>query len=191
MTVIADPKLGESMKKTLVGGAILLFVVSISWSVGVERAAAQGPAGTGAASAAQDGSHLLNPMKWVKKDSDSSDASGNRSAIEKKLTPNLQAQGILPANASASDACTPFTTLDECLAALHASHTLGIDFDCLRAGVTGVHTNADVSSCKVADGEKALGLNKAIHQLKPEVNAKQAAKDAEQQAKEDLKGVTG
>jgi hypothetical protein len=176
------------MKKTLVGGAILLFGLSISWSVGAGRAAAQGPAGVGAASAAQDSSRSLNPLKWVKKDSDSSDVSGNRSAIEKKLTPNLQAQGILPANVSASDACTSFTTLEECLATLHASHTLGVDFSCLRAGVTGVHTNADVSSCKVADGEKALGLNKAIHQLKPAVNAKQATKDAEQQAKDDLKG---
>jgi len=179
------------MKKVLAGGAILLFGLSISWSVGADRAAAQGPAGVGAASAVQDSSHSLNPMKWIKKDPDSStDASGNRTAIEKKLTPNLQAQGILPANVSASDACTPFTTLEECLAALHASHTLGVDFNCLRAGVTGVHTNADVSSCKVADGEKALGLNKAIHQLKPEVNAKQATKNAEQQAKDDLRGIS-
>jgi hypothetical protein len=178
-------------KKTLAAGALLLGL-SISSSVGVERAAGQGPAGVGAASAAQDSSHSLNPMKWVKRDSGgSADVSGNRSAIEKKLTPNLQAQGILPANLSASDACTPFTTLEECLAALHASHTLGVDFNCLRAVATGVHTNADVSSCKVADGEKALGLNKAIHQLKPEVNAKQTVKEAEQQAKDDLKGVTG
>lgn len=179
------------MKKTLACGVILVFGLLISWSVGAERAAGQGPAGVGAASAAQDSSHSLNPMKWIKKDSASSaEVSGNRSAIEKKLTPNLQAEGILPANVSASDACTPFTALEECLAALHASHTLGLDFNCLRAGVTGVHTNADVSSCQVADGAKALGLNKAIHQLKPEVNAKQATKDAEQQAKDDLRGIS-
>jgi hypothetical protein len=52
-----------------------------------------------------------------------------------------------------------------------------------------VHTSADVSGCKVADGEKAQGLNKAIHQLKPDANAKQATKEAEQQAKDDLKGI--
>jgi hypothetical protein len=179
------------MRRTPVSGAILLFGLSISLSLGAERTVGQGPAGVGAASATQDSSHSLNPMKWVKKDADSADASGNRSAIEKKLTPNLQAQGILPGNVSAGDACTPFTRLEECLATLHASHTVGVDFDCLRAGVTGVHTNVDVSSCKVADGGKAVGLNKAIHQLKPEVNAKQVAKDAEQQAKDDLKGVTG
>jgi len=181
------------MKKTLFVGAVLLFGVSISLTVGAEQAAAQGPAGVGASDAAQDSSHSLhslNPIKWVKKDSkNSTDGLGNRSEVEKKLTPSLQAHGMLAANATATDACAPFTALDECLAALHASHNLGVDFNCLRANATGVHTGTDVSGCKVADGEKAQGLNKAIHQLKPDVNAKQATKDAEQQAKDDLKGI--
>ncbi len=68
---------------------------------------------------------------------------------------------------------------------------LEVDFNCLRADVTGVHTSANMSGCKVADGEKAQGLNKAIHQLKPDANAKQATKDAEQQAKDDLKAIGG
>ena len=180
------------MKKMGFAGAFLFFGVSISLTVGAERAAAQGPAGNGAAAAAQDSSHSLNPIKWVKKDSKSStEAPGSRSEAEKKLTPSLQAQGLLAADATASDACASFTALDECLAALHASHNLGVDFNCLRANVTGVHTSADVSGCKVADGEKAQGLNKAIHQLKPDANAKQATKDAEQQAKDDLKKIGG
>jgi hypothetical protein len=183
------------MKKTLFVGTVLLFGVSISLTVGAERSAAQGPAGVGASAAAQDSSpslHSLNPIKWVKKDSkNSTDALGSRNEVEKKLTPSLQAHGILAANATATDACAPFTALDECLAALHASHNLGVDFNCLRANTTGVHTGADVSGCKVADGEKAQGLNKAIHQLKPDVNAKRATKDAEQQAKDDLKGIGG
>jgi hypothetical protein len=66
-----------------------------------------------------------------------------------------------------------------------------VDFNCLRADATGVHTSADVSGCKVADGEKAEGLSKAIHQLKPDANVKQATKEAEQQAKDDLKGIGG
>ena|SRR5271166_3683364 len=180
------------MEKKFFVGAILLFGISISLTGGAERAVAQGPAGAGASAAAQDSSHSLNPIKWVKKDSKNSiDASGSRSEAEKKLTPSLQAQGVLPANATATDACAPFTALDGCLAALHASHNLGVDFNCLRADVTGVHTSADMSGCKVADGEKAQGLSKAIHQLKPDANAKQATKDAEQQAKDDLKGIAG
>lgn len=178
------------MRKKLFVGVVLLFGVSIALTVGAGRVAAQGPAGNGAAAAAQESSRSLNPINWVKKDSkNSTEAPGSRSEAEKKLTPSLQAQGLLAANATASDACAPFTALDGCLATLHASHNLGVDFNCLRAGVTGVHTSADVSGCKVADGEKAQGLNKAIHQLKPDANAKQATKDAEQQAQDDLKGI--
>jgi hypothetical protein len=180
------------MKKTLFVGAILVFGVSISLTVVAQRAAAQGPAGAGASTAAQDSSHSVNPIKWVKKDSkNSTNTPGSRSDVEKRLTPSLQAQGVLAANATATDACAPFTSVDGCLAVLHASHNLGVDFNCLRADVTGVHTSADLSGCKVADGEKAHGLNKAIHQLKPDVNAKQATKDAQQQAKDDLKGFGG
>jgi hypothetical protein len=180
------------MKKTRFTGAILLCGLSIFLTVGAERAAAQGPAGAGASAAAQDSSHSLNPIKWIKKDSkNSTDAPGSRSEVEKKLTPGLQSQGLLAANATATAACEPFTALDGCLATLHASHNLGVDFNCLRADVTGVHTSVDMSGCKVADGEKAQGLNKAIHQLKPDANAKQATKEAEQQAKDDLKGIGG
>jgi hypothetical protein len=180
------------MNKVLFVGAVLLSGISISLTVGAKRAAAQGPAGSGAAAAAQDSSHSLNPMTWLKKDSqNSTDALGSRNDVEKKLTPGLQAQGLLAADATATDACAPFTTLDGCLAALHASHNLGVDFNCLRAEVTGVLTSADLSGCKFADAEKAQGLTKAIHQLKPDVNAKQATKNAEQQAKDDLNGIGG
>lgn len=183
------------MNKTLFVGAILLFGVSISLTVGAEGAAAQGPAGAGASAAAKESSHSshsLNPIKWVRRDSkNATDASGARSDAEKKLTPSLQAQGVLPANVTTTDACSLFTSLEGCLGTLHASHNLGVDFKCLRAGVTGVHTNTDISGCKVADGDKAQSLNKAIHQLKPGANAKQATKDAEQQAKDDLKGIGG
>ncbi|MGH9739474.1 MAG: hypothetical protein ACRD4X_12960 [Candidatus Acidiferrales bacterium] len=178
------------MRKSLAAGAVLIFALSISWTVGAKRAAAQGPAGAGAAQAAQDSSHSLNPMKWIKKDSTSSD-DANRSDLEKKLTQNLHASGVLAANSTATEACAPFITLDGCLAALHASHNLGVNFYCLRADITGVHTSVDVSGCKVADGDKAHGLDKAIRQLKPDARAKQAAKDAEQQAADDLNSIGG
>jgi len=181
------------MKKTVIVGTVLLFGVLISLTVGVERVAAQGPAGAGAAAVAQDSSHglhSLNPVTWVKKDStNSSDAPRSRVDAEQKLTPALQAQGVLAAHTTLTDACVPFTALEGCLSALHASHNLGLDFNCLRADSTGVHTSADVSGCKVADGEKAQGLNKSIHQLKSDADAKRATKEAEQQAKDDLKGI--
>lgn len=182
------------MKRSFLVVAVLIVSVSVFLTLGAERAGAQGPAGAGASTAAQgssksSGSHSLNPIKWVKKDKSSPDAKGSRSDIEKKLTPKLQAQGVLPANANATDSCAAFVALNECLAALHASHNLGLDFNCLRASVTGVHASADMSGCKVADGEKALSLNKAIHAVNPNADAKGATKNAEQQAKDDLKDL--
>lgn len=177
------------MKRNLLKVVIVTFGLSVFVAVSAERAAAQGPAGAGASTAAKESSqssHSLNPIKWVKKDKKSVDSNGSRSDVEKKLTPKLQAQGVLPAKTNATEACASFTALNECLAALHASRNLGLDFNCLRASVTGVHASADMSGCKVADGEKALSLIKAIHAINPSANAKAAAKTAEQQAKDDL-----
>ncbi len=188
------------MKRSILVVAVLILSVSLLSTVGAERAGAQGPAGAGASTAAQGNSnasssksgHSLNPIKWVKKDKgskNSGDSNGSRSDVEKKLTPKLQVQGLLPANANATDACASFTALNECLAALHASHNLGIEFKCLRASVTGVHTSADLSGCKAGDSDKALSLSKAIRAQSPEADAKGATKNAEQQAKDDLKGL--
>lgn len=185
------------MKRSLLIVVVLILSVSLYLTVGAERAAAQGPAGAGASTAAQGNSsshssHSLNPIKWIKKDKgskNSPDSSGSRSDVEKRLTPKLQAQGILPAKSNATDACAPFTALNECLVALHASHNLGLEFNCLRANVTGVHTNVDLSSCKGSIGDKAQSLNKAIHEMNPNADAKGATKNAEQQAKEDLRDL--
>jgi hypothetical protein len=181
------------MKKALALSAFGFAVISISLALAAHGAAAQGPAGAGASAAAQDSSHAadsLNPMKFFKKDPKNSGTPLDRGSFEAKLTPKLQAEGLLGAYPSATEACAPYAELYDCLAGLHASHGVGVDFNCVRAAVTGVHTVADVSNCKVADGEKALSLTKAIRQLKPDANAKDAAKDAEQQARDDLDSVS-
>ena len=178
------------MRKSLVIAAILLFGVMFLLTAGARRVAAQGPSGAGAAEATQDSSRSLNPMKWIKKDTTAAD-DADRGTFEKKLTPSLRAQGILPAASTAADACAPFITLDACLATLHASHDLGVNFYCLRAVVTGVHTSVNLTGCNAADADGAQNLIKAIHQLKPDANAKHAAKDAEQEAKSDLNAIGG
>lgn len=178
------------MRKNGIVGTVVLLGLSIALMAGLERAAAQGPAGSGAGAAAQEGSRSYNPLSWVKKDANRpTDGPALRSDVEQKLTPVLQASGMLPAAVTATDACAPFTTLVGCLEVLHVSHNLGLDFNCLRAGVTGVLTSVDVSGCKIASTEKPQWIDNVVHQLKPEANAKQARKDAEQQAMNDLKGV--
>jgi hypothetical protein len=179
------------MKKLVLVVAVAMMGVSL----GAGRAAAQGPQGAGAGSASSSsssGTHSLNPIKWVKKEPKSaSDQLDAKDEQDKKLTANLQSQGVLPANTDAKSACENFKGLDECVAALHASKNVGLDFNCLKSNLTGVQTSADMSSCKGSAGEKSMSLSKAIHAMKPDADAKGAAKTAEKQAKDDLKDSRG
>jgi hypothetical protein len=172
---------------------VVAVVATVSVSFGAARGAAQGPQGAGAGSAASSsssGGHSLNPIKWVKKDPKSaSDQLDAKDEQDKKLTANLQAQGVLQANTDAKGACENFRALDECVAALHASKNVGLDFNCLKSNLTGVQTSADMSSCKGPAGDKSISLSKAIHAMKPDADAKAESKNAEKQAKDDLKAA--
>jgi hypothetical protein len=164
-------------------------------SLGAGKAYAQGPQGAGAGSASSSssgGGISLNPIKWVKKDPKSaSDQLDAKDEQDKKLTASLQAQGVLAANTDAKGACENFKALDDCVAALHASKNVGLDFNCLKSNLTGVQTGADMSSCKGSAGDKSMTLSKAIHAMKPDADAKGEAKNAEKQAKDDLKASKG
>ena len=176
---------------------LIAAVAMLSVSYGAGRAVAQGPAGAGAgggggaASSSSGGSSItehLNPIKWVKKDkkNDQGDAKADQ---DKKLTDNLQAQGVLAANTDTKSACESFKAKADCVAALHASKNVGLDFNCLKSNLTGVLVSADTSSCKQNGGDKGISLVKAIHLLKPDADAKGEAKNAEKQAKDDLKAA--
>ena len=179
------------MKKLVMVVALAMLGVSL----GASRGLAQGPQGAGAGSASASssgGGHSLNPIKWVKKEPKSaSDQLDSKDEQDKKLTSNLHAQGVLAANTDAKSACENFKALDECVAALHASKNEGLDFNCLKSNLTGVQTSADMSACKGPAGDKSISLSKAIHAMKPDADAKGAAKTAEKQAKDDLKDSKG
>jgi hypothetical protein len=176
------------MKRQLL--VMALMVGGVTFFAG--QAAAQGPAGAGAgaavASSNSGGGHSLNPIHWIKKEpkrsADSLDANSDQT---KRLDAKLQAQGVLAADADVKEACTNFQQISDCLAGLHASHSLGLNFGCVRSNMTGVRTGIDVSACRVPESDKPQSLIKTIKLLKPDANAKRAAKDAEAQAKEDLK----
>src|SRR5260370_32164299 len=81
----------------------------------------------GAATAA----HSYNPMKWIKK-SPSPTASEQLAANkdqEKKLS--LQLQAVLPPRTNPKDAIAGFKTLNPCVAPLHLSHNLNLQFNSL------------------------------------------------------------
>lgn len=86
-----------------------------------------------------------------------------------KLTAKLQK--LLPKGPMIQDACNGFKNLGDCVAAIHASQNLEIPFDDLKKKVTG------------KDAEK---LDKAIHELKPDVNASSEKKKAWKQAEKDI-----
>jgi hypothetical protein len=72
----------------------------------------------------------------------------------------------------AQQACAGFRNLGSCVAAAHVSKNLGISFDTLRSKVT---------------GSGAVSLGEAIHELRPDTDAKSAARAATRQANADLK----
>jgi hypothetical protein len=148
-----------------------------------------GPQGAGASEAAKSSApHSLNPVKWVKKapntTTEQPDARTDQSTM---LTSALQTQGVIPANTDLKNTCSPIKGLDECVAALHARHNLGLDFDCLKSNLTGTRTDAETSPCKGSPRKRAMSLSSAIRALKPDVNAKAEAQNAEKQAREDFK----
>jgi hypothetical protein len=174
---------------------LVVAIAAVCYSFGAGRATAQGPQGVGASVAAgsapsesSHASHSMNPIKWVKKSPKTTnsnlDAGSDR---DKKLTAKFQAQGLLSADTDLKSACQNFKSRDACVTALHVSHNLGLDFNCLKSNVTGVQTSADMSGCKGTPGTKIMSLSSAIRAMKPEANAKAEEKNAEKQAREDLK----
>jgi hypothetical protein len=172
---------------------VILAIVILSVSVSAGRAAAQGPAGVGATAAADSSSHTphsYNPIKWVeRKPKTGSDWHDANSEPGKNLTAKLQGTGVLPANTNIAQACNTFKVLGDCVAALHVSHSLALDFNCVKSDMTGVQTGADMSACKEPGGDKGVSLSKTIQLLKPGADAKSEARNAEKQATEDVKAA--
>jgi hypothetical protein len=87
---------------------------------------------------------------------------------------NTRLAAITPPGMSPEEACTGFKSLTECAAALHAAQNLAVPF-------------ADLKS-KLSGGRK---LGAAIHELKPEANAREEARRAEDQAHSDVRAPQG
>ncbi len=140
----------------------------------------------GAAGAA---ARSYNPLKWIKRNPGAANEqlAANKEE-ERKLT--LQLQALLPPKTTLRDACSGFTSLEDCVAALHASHNLKIKYNCLKWDVTAARPSGDVKSCAAPPRDKALPLSKAIHLLNSNADAKAQAKSAERRAREDIKDAS-
>jgi hypothetical protein len=100
-----------------------------------------------------------------------------------KLSGNLQK--LLPTGLTPQQACQNFKNLGRCVAAIHVSHNLGIDFNSLACDMTlqpvGTGTCATTPS-------KAMSLGASIDALKPGTNGKTEAQNAMKQANQTIKG---
>ena len=84
----------------------------------------------------------------------------------------------------AGEACAGMKSLADCLITAHVSHDLGIDFDCLKAAVTGRNTTNRACDAKL--GPKKMKLTEAIQALQPSADAKVAANEATVEARLDI-----
>ena len=107
---------------------------------------------------------------------------------ERKLT--LQLQALLPPKTTLREACSGFTSLEDCVAALHVSRNLKIKYNCLKWDMTAARPSGDVKSCEAPPRNKALPLSKAIRMLNSDADAKAEAKSAERRAREDIKDAS-
>lgn len=105
----------------------------------------------------------------------SSHEQSGQSSVSTRLSSNTKLsgklQGLLPPGTDLQTAASGFKNLGQFVAAVHVSHNLGIPFDQLKAKMQGPPTES---------------LGKAIHQLKPDANAKAETKTAKAEAHQDM-----
>jgi hypothetical protein len=132
-----------------------------------------------------------NPLKLLRRGPKSANAqlaaNGN---LEARLTHQLQIQGILPQGKDLQNACSDFKELADCVASLRVSHTLQINFSCLKWDVTGVKPKPVADSCAGPASGKAMNLYRSIDLLKPDSDAKSEANNALRRARENIKDAS-
>jgi hypothetical protein len=101
--------------------------------------------------------------------------------LDKNTKLSSKLEKLLPAGTTAQTACAGFKNLGQCVAAVHVSHNLGIPFADLKNKMVGT------AATSTSAGTKPMSLGSAIQALAPTADAKQEAKKANAQAKEDLK----
>jgi len=131
-----------------------------------------------------------NPLKWLKgspRQTANEQLAANKEE-ERKLT--LQLQALLPPKTTLREACSGFLSLEDCVAALHVSRNLKMKYNCLKWDLTAARPSGDVKTCEAPPRDKPLSLDKAIHLLNSDVDARAQAKSAQRRAREDIKDAS-
>jgi hypothetical protein len=86
------------------------------------------------------------------------------------------------------EACANFKNLGQCVAAIHVSNNLGIDFNKLGCDMTLKPVTTSVCPEGTPTGSKGISLGASIDSLKPGTNGKTEAQKGVTEANDDLKG---
>jgi hypothetical protein len=132
-----------------------------------------------------------NPAKLFHRSPTATEQLASNDELEHRLTSQLQAHGVLTKDANLQALCSNFKTLSGCVSAVRASHSLKIDFSCLKWDVTGIKPSSVPNSCAGPSDGKAMSLKDAIALLKPDADAKTEATNALNTAQNDIKDATG
>ena len=128
-----------------------------------------------------------NPMKLVKHYKSANDELASEGPLEEHLSKQLRMQGLLGENKELQAVCTDFRNLATCVAVLRLTHSLPVEFTCLKWNVTGVKPKSVADSCAGPAGGKAMALDRAVDLLKPNVDSRAEASKALKKAHDDIK----
>lgn len=189
MTCVALLALGEVCMRRY---SIVLAAASLGLLLGTLSGSAQDTKNTSSAeSFPWYNPKRYNPLKLIHLGPQSADdqlaSNGN---LEARLTHQLEVQGVLQQGKGLQDVCSTFKELAGCIASLRVSHTLQIDFSCLKWDVTGVKPKPVADSCAGPSRGKAMGLHRSIDLLKPDSDAKSEANNALRRARENIKDAS-
>ena len=128
-----------------------------------------------------------NPAKLFHRGPTAVEQLASNDELERRLTSQLQAHGVLDNDANLQAICSDFKSLSGCISTLRASRKLKIDFSCLEWDVTGTKPVKVSDSCPGPSDGKAMSLQRAIAVLKPDADARVEATNASNTAQNDIK----
>ena len=169
------------MKRIALGVSMIVAVLYFGQLTTIAQHGHGGGGGMGHAGVnGQSGMNTQQSNPSNRRANSGSQKSADQSASQKNVSDNLahnaqlssKMQGLLPSGTNLQQASAGFKNMGQFVSAVHVSHNLNIPFDQLKTKMTGDHS---------------VSLGKAIHELKPDVDAKAEAKKAEHQADQDLK----
>lgn len=169
-----------------------LAIAALGISLGAASVAAQTPQNkTGDDSLRWYNPKKYNPAKLLNKNGKSAnDQLASNGHLEDRLSKQLRIQGLLAQNKELQEVCSNFKELTSCVAVLRLSHSLPVEFTCLKWNVTGVKPKSVAYSCAGPAGGKAMPLDRAVDLLKPDIDSRAEASKALRKAHDDIRDAS-